>query len=154
MNIVLLQIGKTNSGYIEDGITEYSKRLLHYAKFEHKFIPAFKGSHKLSKQEQINKEAEILKKYLNDKYIIILLDETGKEYTSNQFSMFLQKKLNQSRDIVFVIGGPFGFSEELKQKYTKVALSKMTLTHQMVRLFFVEQLYRAFTILKGENYHH
>jgi len=154
MQIELLVIGNTHKGFIDEGINEYTKRLKHYVKFEQKFIPALKKTQKLSKDQQKKKEAELVNKNIDKKSIVILLDENGKEFSSEKFADFLQKKINQGQNITFIIGGPYGFSTELLAKYPKVALSKMTLTHQMVRLFFIEQLYRAFTILKGENYHH
>lgn len=154
MKIELLLIGSTHKGYIEEGINEYSNRLKHYVKFEQRFIPALKKTQKLSKEEQKKKEAELISKNIDKKSIVILLDENGNEYTSERFAKFIQKKMNQGQNITFIIGGPFGFSEDLKSKYPKIALSKMTLTHQMIRLFFIEQLYRVHTILKGENYHH
>jgi len=154
MRIELILIGDTQKGFIADGIQEYTKRLKHYIKFEQKIIKSIKNSHKLSFDEQKKREAELIKNVLIKKSIVILLDENGKEFTSPQFAKYLEKNLNTGQHITFVVGGAFGFSEELKNKYPLVALSKMTFSHQMIRLFFIEQLYRAFTILKGENYHH
>ncbi len=154
MQIELILIGDTQKGFIEVGIQEYAKRLKHYIKFEQKVIKSIKNSHKFSFDELKKREAELIKKTLNNKSIVILLDENGKEFSSPQFAKYLEKKINTGQDITFVVGGAFGFSEELKKKYQLIALSKMTFSHQMIRLFFIEQLYRAFTILKGENYHH
>ncbi len=154
MQITLLMIGNTENNFIADGIAEYEKRLKHYVKFQQKTINAPKNYKNLPKKELIKRESELLESNLNPASTVVLLDEIGKEYTSVEFSTWLQKKLNAGNDITFVIGGAFGFSNELRQKYPKIALSKMTFSHQMVRLFFIEQLYRAFTIIKGENYHH
>jgi len=130
------------------------QRLKHYVKFEQKILQSPKNIKNQSIQIQQKKESDLLAENINDKSIVVLLDEIGKEYTSEQFSNWLNKSMNTGQDITFVIGGAYGFSDELKSKYPKIALSKMTFSHQMIRLFFIEQLYRAFTILKGENYHH
>ncbi|MBN2663135.1 MAG: 23S rRNA (pseudouridine(1915)-N(3))-methyltransferase RlmH [Bacteroidales bacterium] len=154
MQIELLHIGNTHKGFIEEGINEYFNRLKHYVKFEMTYIQALKNTQKLNIEQQKKKEEELLLKSIDGKSAIILLDENGKEYSSPNFAKFIQNKMNQGQNITFIIGGPYGFTEELKTKYPKIALSKMTFSHQMVRLFFVEQIYRALTILKGENYHH
>lgn len=154
MQIELLHIGNTHKGFIEEGINEYINRLKHYVKFEMRYIQTSKNKQKLSIEQQKKKEEELILKLIDAKSAIILLDENGTEYSSPNFAKFIQKKLNQGQNITFIIGGPYGFTEELKSQYPKIALSKMTFSHQMVRLFFVEQIYRALTILKGENYHH
>ena len=154
MKITLLLIAETHKGFVSEGISEYMERLKHYIKFEMRIIQTLKNVKNLSIAEIQNREREIIEKNIDKKSTIILLDEKGKEYTSKEFSVFIQKNMNIGNDIVFVVGGAYGFNEQLKKKYTKVSLSKMTFSHQMVRLFFIEQLYRAFTIIRGENYHH
>ena len=156
MKITFLVLGKTEDSYLKDGIDNYLKRLKFYIKFEIQEIPELKNTKNLSPEQQKSKEAELINKYLNPGDHIILLDEKGDEFTSTQFSGFLNKKMIQSiQNLVFIVGGPYGFDEQIYQKANnKLSLSKMTFSHQMVRLFFVEQIYRAFTILKGEPYHH
>lgn len=155
MKFRLIQIGKTEEKYLKEGISIYEKRLKHYTKFEVEEIAALKGAKNLSQEEQKKKEGELLLDKLSNSDFVILLDEVGKEFNSPKFAQFLQKKMNSGLDITFIIGGPFGFSDEIYARANdKVALSQLTLTHQMVRLFFTEQLYRGFTILKGEKYHH
>ncbi len=154
MKITLLLIGETHKGFVSEGISDYKQRLKHYIKFEIKIIQTLKNIRNLSIAEIQNKESEMIENVIDKKSTIILLDEKGKEYTSKDFSVFLQKNMNIGNDIIFVVGGAYGFNEQLRKKYMKVALSKMTFSHQMVRLFFIEQLYRAFTIIRGENYHH
>ena len=132
------------------------KRLKHYIKFESEFIPDIKNAKNLSQKEQKEKEGDLILKKISPTDQIILLDEKGKDFSSMEFSKFLQKKMNSGvKQIVLVIGGPYGFSEKVYQKAIgKVSLSKMTFSHQMIRLLVVEQIYRAFTILKNEPYHH
>lgn len=155
MKIKLIQIGKTEEKYLQEGIAIYEQRLKHYVKFEVEEIPALKGAKNLSQDEQKRKEGEIILSKVQQSDFVVLMDEIGKEFNSPKFANYLQKRMNSGLDIIFVIGGPFGFSDELYTRANdKVALSQMTLTHQMVRLFFTEQLYRGFTILKGEKYHH
>ncbi len=154
MKITLIQIGKTDLDYIKSGILEYQKRLEHYVKFEIKELKNLKNLKNLSILQQKQKESEYIFENIDPKTQIFLLDENGKEHNSPQFAGWLEKKLNIGGDITFVIGGAYGFSEEIKKKYQSIALSRMTFSHQMIRLFFVEQLYRAFTIIKRENYHH
>ncbi len=156
MKITLIAIGKTDNNQMLSLIDDYIKRLGFYNSFEMEVIPDIKNAKNLS--ENLQKQAEgneILKKITNSE-ILILLDENGKNYTSEKFSEFLQKKMNSGlKNLVFVIGGPYGFSDEIYARANgKISLSSMTFSHQMVRLFFVEQLYRAFTILKNEPYHH
>jgi 23S rRNA (pseudouridine1915-N3)-methyltransferase len=154
MQITFLAIGNTDLGFISDGIKIYTERLKHYVKFEIKIIQNIKNIKNLTIELQKIKESEYIETTLNSKSINILLDENGEQFTSEQFANWLQKKMNLGLDLTFVIGGSYGFDEKMKKKYTKIGLSKMTFSHQMIRLFFVEQLYRAFTIIKGENYHH
>jgi len=156
MTIKLLAIGKTDSRSLLQLISEYENRLKHYVKFELEIIPDIKNVKNLPEKQQKEKEGEAILKKLNPTDTLILLDENGKQYSSVDFSDFLQGKMNSgTRQLVLVIGGPYGFSDALYQKAEgKISLSKMTFSHQMIRLFIVEQLYRAFTILRNEPYHH
>jgi 23S rRNA (pseudouridine1915-N3)-methyltransferase len=156
MNIKLIAIGKTDNKNLNALIEEYTKRLGFYIKFDLEVIPDIKNAKNLSESEQKMKEGQLILGKLAPTDQLILLDENGKEYTSVGFSDFLQKKMNSGiKTVVFVIGGPYGFSEEVYQKAQgKVALSQMTFSHQMVRLFVIEQIYRGFTILNNEPYHH
>lgn len=156
MKITLILNGKTEDDYIQKGIAIFEQRLKHYLSFESIVIPALKNTKALSVEQQKQKEGELVLKHLQPSDRLILLDENGKEYTSVQFSAFLQQQMNSGiKNLVLVVGGPYGFSEELyKRANGKISLSKMTFSHQMVRLFLVEQVYRAMTILKNEPYHH
>lgn len=156
MKISLLCIGKTDDKFIQEGIDKYLKRLKHYIQFNIVVLPDVKNVKNLSESQQKEKEAELFNKHLSSGDFIVLLDENGKEYTSVEFSSFIEKKMIASvQHLVFLIGGPYGFSPEIKQRANSfVSLSKMTFSHQMVRMFFAEQIYRAFTIMKGEPYHH
>lgn len=156
MNIRLLAIGKTDNKNLQILIDEYTKRLSFYIKFDLEVIPDIKNVKNLSENQQKEKEGELILSKLSATDQLILLDENGKSFSSVGFSDYLQKKMNAGiKTLVFVIGGPYGFSEEVYQKSQgKIALSEMTFSHQMVRLFFIEQLYRGFTILKNEPYHH
>lgn len=156
MNIRLLAIGKTDNKNLQILIDEYTKRLSFYIKFDLEVIPDIKNVKNLSENQQKKKEGELILSKLSATDQLILLDENGKSFSSVGFSDYLQKKMNAGiKTLVFVIGGPYGFSEEVYQKSQgKIALSEMTFSHQMVRLFFIEQLYRGFTILKNEPYHH
>jgi len=156
MTIKLLAIGKTDSASLQDLIVKYEKRLRHYIKFELEIIPDIKNVKNLSETQQKKKEGELILKNLNATDVLVLLDENGKQFGSVEFSDYLQKKMNSGiKQLVLVIGGPYGFSDTIYNKaQAKISLSKMTFSHQMVRLFLVEQLYRAFTILKNEPYHH
>lgn len=135
---------------------DYSKRLGHYIQFEMNVIPDIKNAKNLSETLQKKAEGDEILKRINASETLILLDENGKSYSSEKFSEFLQKKMNSGlKNLVFVIGGPYGFSDEIYDRANgKISLSSMTFSHQMVRLFFIEQLYRAFTILRNEPYHH
>lgn len=156
MKITLILNGKTEEDYLIKGISAYEKRLKHYLSFETIVIPALKNTKALSIEKQKEKEGELLFKEIENSDRLILLDENGKEYNSVEFSGFLQQQMNSGiKNLVFVVGGPYGFSDAVyKRANGKIALSKMTFSHQMVRLFFVEQLYRGMTILKNEPYHH
>ncbi len=156
MKIKLLCIGKTDDKNLVKLKTNYQLRLQHYIKFDLEIIPDIKKTKNLSEKQQKELEGELILKKLKPTDKLILLDEKGYEFQSVEFSRFIQKKMNSGiKQLVFVIGGPYGFSEEVYKNATgKVSLSKMTFPHQMVRLIFIEQLYRAFTILKREPYHH
>ena len=156
MKILLLVIGKTDEDYLITGIKKYVGRLGHYVSFEMKEIPDIRNRKTLSEEQQKKSESFLLLSQFQVGDYIILLDENGKQFTSVDFSENLEKLMaSGSKRIVFVIGGPYGFSQDVYAKANaKMSLSPMTFSHQMVRLIFVEQLYRAFTILKGEPYHH
>lgn len=156
MKISLLTIGKTEDKYLKEGIEIYLKRLKHYIPFRIAEIPELKNTKSLSREQQKSREAELIFKNIQSTDHIILLDENGKEFSSTDFSVYLNKKiLGGQQHLVFIVGGPYGFSEEVYERSNdRISLSKMTFSHQMIRLFFAEQLYRAFTILKGEPYHH
>ena len=156
MQIRLIAVGKTDHSAIQTLLEEYVKRLGFYIKFEMEIIPDLKNSKNLSETAQKEKEGELILKKVQTSDELVLLDEQGKQYSSVDFSDYLQKKMNAGlKQLIFVIGGPYGFSAEVYQRANgKISLSKMTFSHQMVRVFFVEQLYRAFTILRNEPYHH
>ena len=155
MKITLLVVGKTTSVQIESLIQEYLKRLTHYIPFVLQVIPELKNTKALTPEQQKLAEGELILRAINFSTDLVLLDEHGKEFRSVEFADYLQKRMSSGRDVVFVVGGPYGFSEAVYQRANgKISLSKMTFSHQMVRLFFVEQLYRAMTILRGEPYHH
>lgn len=156
MKITLLVIGKTDAGYFIDAVNEYQKRLEHYIPFEIQVIPDIKNTKSLTSEQQKEKEGELILKSLQAGDYIVLLDDKGKEYTSVQFANYIEKKTHTvSKRLVFIIGGPYGFSQTVYDKTNeKLTLSRMTFSHQMVRLIFVEQLYRAMTILNNEPYHH
>jgi len=156
MNIKLIVVGKTDDSNLIELISQYTKRLSHYVNFSIEIIPDIKQAKNLSELEQKAKEgAQILAK-ISPGDMLILLDEKGKQFTSLDFAAQLQKRMNSGvKQLVYVIGGPYGFSEEIYQKSQgKISLSNMTFSHQMIRLFFIEQLYRGFTILRNEPYHH
>lgn len=156
MTIKLIAIGKTDNKQLLSLITDYQKRLGFYIKFSLEIIPDIKNSKNLSEDLQKQKEGELILKKLSNTDTLILLDENGKQHDSVGFSDYLQKHMNSGiKQLVFVIGGPYGFSDEIYAKSKgKISLSKMTFSHQMIRLFFIEQLYRGFTILRNEPYHH
>jgi 23S rRNA (pseudouridine1915-N3)-methyltransferase len=156
MQIRLLAIGKTDNPSIQSLIDEYQKRLGFYVKFELEILPDIKNTKNLSESIQKEREGEQILKKLQPSDELILLDENGKQFNSVDFSEFVQKKMNSGlKQLIFVIGGPYGFSDSVYGRANgKISLSKMTFSHQMVRVFFIEQLYRAFTILRNEPYHH
>jgi 23S rRNA (pseudouridine1915-N3)-methyltransferase len=156
MNIKLIAIGKTDNKNLQLLMDEYTKRLSFYIKFETEIISDIKNAKNLSESQQKEKEGELILTKIIPTDQLILLDENGKQFASIDFADELQKKMNSGiKTLVFVIGGPYGFSDAVYSKAVgKISLSKMTFSHQMVRLFFIEQLYRGFTILKGEPYHH
>lgn len=156
MNIKLIAVGKTDHKNLQLLIDEYQKRLSFYIKFEFEILADIKNVKNLSESQQKEKEGELILSKIGLSDQLILLDENGKNYSSIDFASELQKKMNSGiKTLVFVIGGPYGFSAEVYEKAQgKISLSSMTFSHQMVRLFFIEQLYRAFTILKNEPYHH
>ena len=156
MTIKLLAIGKTDNKQLQVLIEDYTKRLGHYIKFELELIPDLKKVKHLSETQQKQKEGKLILAKMSSTDCLIILDENGKQFDSIEFSSYLQKHMNSGiKRLVFVIGGPYGFSEEVYKKANgKISLSKMTFSHQMVRLFVVEQLYRGFTILRNEPYHH
>ena len=156
MKIKLLSICKTEEKYLKEGIDLYIKKIVHYFPFEYEELPALKQTKNLNFAEQKKREGEMLLKKITPSDYVILLDDKGKQYSSIEFSDFLQQKMLQnSKQIVFVIGGAYGFSEEVYQrKNHALSLSSMTFSHQMVRLIFLEQLYRGASILKNEPYHH
>lgn len=156
MKITLYVIGKTDNAHI-DALTQlYIDRLKHYVNFTLEVIPDIKNVKNLSETQQKTVEADALLKKVHTSDFMCILDENGKKFTSEGFASFLQKKMNSGlKNLVFVIGGPYGFSDAIYQRAnTKISLSSMTFSHQMVRPFFVEQLYRGYTILKNEPYHH
>ncbi len=155
MNIKLIVVSKTDVPYIQTGIDEYVGRLKHYCDFELVTVPALKNMGKATPDEVKEKEGQLILKQLEKVDCVVLLDEHGKEYTSVDFAEYLQKQMNGGvRTLAFVVGGAFGFSPAVyAAAKSKISLSQMTFNHQMVRLFFLEQLYRAHTILRHEKYH-
>ena len=156
MTIKLLAIGKTDNQALLSLIEDYKKRLNFYIKFNFEIIPDLKKVKNLSEDQQKEKEGVLILKAINSADVVVLLDENGKQFDSIAFSSYLQKHMNSGKkQLVFVIGGPYGFSESVyKRAQGKLSLSKMTFSHQMVRLFIIEQIYRGFTILRNEPYHH
>lgn len=155
MKTVLILIGKTTNKYFVAGINDYCERINHYMPFEIKVIQEIKNTKSLTEDQQKIAEGSLILKLLQPSDTVVLLDEHGEEMRSVAFAKWLQGKQFNARRLVFVIGGPYGFSQEVYDRATElVSLSKMTFSHQMVRLIFTEQLYRACTIIKGEPYHH
>lgn len=155
MKITLLTIGDNEDKYLATGFELYGKRLQHYANFDTVTIPSQKNKSNSKEAAMLAESKEILKK-LASTDLVLLLDEKGKEFSSVEFSKQIQKYLNMpGKRMVFIIGGPYGFAPEIRERAQQtLSLSKMTFNHQMAKLFFLEQLYRAMTILKGEPYHH
>ena len=156
MKVVLLVVGKTTDRHFEAGIAEYASRLSHYLQFSIEVIPELKSTRSLSQGEQKEREAIMIAKALQPSDHVVLLDEHGTERTSMEFAAWMQRKMAMGlRRLVFVVGGPYGFADSVHMlAKEKVSVSRMTFSHQMVRLIFVEQIYRAMTILEGEPYHH
>ena len=156
MEISLIVIGKTNARYLQEGIEEYIKRLKHYIPYSITVLPDIKNTKKLTEEQQKEAEGKLMLDALKPGDCLVLLDERGKEFTSVAFADYLQRKMNAGlRRLVFVIGGPYGFSQSVYDRADeKISLSKMTFSHEMIRLFFTEQIYRAMTIQRGEPYHH
>lgn len=156
MKIIIVVIGKTDEAYLSTGIAKYLDRIKHYIPLEMKVIPDLKNTKSLSEEQQKNKEGELILQQIQPTDELVLLDEEGKVFSSRAFASFMEQKLLLGiKRLVFVIGGPYGFSADVYKRATaKVSLSKMTFSHQMVRLIFTEQLYRSMTILKNQPYHH
>lgn len=156
MKIVLLAVGKTSTDYLIKGIEGFIRRINHYVPMELSIIPDLKSTKGLTEETQKVREGQAMIAALQSGDVVVLLDERGKEYTSREFASQIDRKMVQGiKRLVFVIGGPYGFSQEMYDRANeKISLSRMTFTHEMVRLFFVEQIYRAMTILRGEPYHH
>jgi len=156
MKITLLTVGKTDVKWVSEGLDLYVSRLVHYVPFQVREIPELKNVSALSREQIKSREGELILKSLKAADEVVLLDEGGREFRSMDFAAWLGERISRgSRDIVFVIGGAYGFSKEVYSRAdSKLSLSKMTFSHQMVRTIFAEQLYRAFTILRGEPYHH
>lgn len=156
MKVVLLSLGKTDEDFYVQAMDIFRKRLSHYLPFDLEFVPDVKNTKNLSEKEQKNLEGEALLNRIQQGDYVVLLDDKGNQYSSVEFSRFIEKKLySVPKRLIFVVGGPYGFPDEVYRRANeKLSLSRMTFTHQMVRLVFVEQLYRAMTILNGEPYHH
>lgn len=155
MKITLLVVGKTTDNRLVELIDEYCRRLTHYVSFSLSVIPELKNAKNLSFEQQKTAEGELILKQVTSSTELILLDEHGRDYRSIEFADYLQRKMSAGRDVTFVVGGPYGFSPAVYDRADgKISLSRMTFSHQMIRLLFVEQIYRAMTILKGEPYHH
>lgn len=155
MKSELILIGKTSEKLYINGINDYAERINHYLPFAIRTIPALKNTKNITQEQQKQAEGEQILKLLQPSDTVVLLDEHGKENTSMEMAKWLANKRQTSKKLVFIIGGPYGFSQEVYNRANeKISLSKMTFSHQMVRLIFTEQLYRACTIIKGESYHH
>ena len=156
MKTILIQVGKTTSKDFQVIIDDYTSRVKHYCQFDIVTIPELKNTKALSQEQQKHQEGELILKQLQDSDYVVLLDEHGKEFRSIELASWIKKKQQTvSRNLIFIIGGPYGFSPEVYQRANeKLSLSKMTFSHQMIRMIFIEQLYRAYTIIRGEQYHH
>ena len=156
MNLILLTVGKTDVPWVKEGLDLYTSRLKHYVPFSVVEIPELKKVSSLTRQQIKEKEGELILKQVGPQDTLLLLDEHGRECRSLEFADFLEKQMNTgAKNLIFTVGGAYGFSDAVYERANwKLSLSKMTFSHQMVRTIFAEQLYRAFTILKGEPYHH
>ncbi len=155
MKITLLVVGKTTDSHLQALINDYEKRLLHYVPFSLQVIPELKNAKSLRQEQQKQAEGELILKAVDSSAMMVLLDEHGREYRSVDFAKYVNKLQGGGRNVTFVVGGPYGFSDAVYQRAEgKISLSQMTFSHQMIRFVFIEQLYRAMTILKGEPYHH
>lgn len=156
MKIILLVVGKTNDSWAKTAIAEYEKRLKHYLPFVIEVIPDLKSTKSMTEEQVKARESEFILEWNKPGDLMVLLDEKGNQYSSENFAGYLQKKMNSGiKNLIFVVGGPYGFSDSVYSACREtISLSKMTFSHQMVRVFFVEQIYRAMTILSGEPYHH
>ena len=155
MKTILLLVGKTQSKIFREGIDDYTNRIKHYMTFSITTIPELKNTKNITEEQQRQREGELILKEIQSADTVVLLDEHGSEFTSLKYADWLTQKQNTARRLVFVIGGPYGFSQDVYARANeKISLSRMTFSHQMVRLIFTEQLYRACTIIKGEPYHH
>ena len=155
MKTLLILVGKTTDRHFAAGIADYVERIGHYMPFELVTIPELRNTKNLTEEQQKQAEGELILKQLQPSDTVVLLDEHGKEYRSIEFARWLEQKRNTARRLIFIIGGPYGFSKDVYQRANEqVSLSKMTFSHQMIRLTFTEQIYRACTIIKGEPYHH
>lgn len=155
MKTTLVLIGKTVNKHFMANINDYCERISHYMPFDINVIPEIKNTKNLTEQQQKEREGEMILKSVNTSDTVVILDEHGDDFRSVEFASWLQKKQNTARRLVFVVGGPYGFSQAVyKRANEKISLSKMTYSHQMVRVIFTEQIYRACTIIKGEPYHH
>jgi len=156
MKITLILTGKTEESYIIEGVSKYEKRLSHYISFTQIVIPELKNTKSLDFLQIKEKEADNQLKYIEKSDFVLLLDEKGKEFTSKEFAGFIQQRMNSSiKNLVFVVGGAYGFSDRIyAAAKDKISLSKLTFSHQIIRLIFMEQLYRAFSIIRNEPYHH
>lgn len=155
MKITFLTVGKTTFPFVKEGCDIFIKRIRHYTTFEYIEIPELKNTSSLSKEQIKEKEAELILKYVKNTDKVVLLDERGKNFTSIEWSKELEKEIvSGTRSLIFIVGGAYGFSKTIYERANgKLSLSSMTFSHQIIRLFFIEQLYRAFTIIKGEPYH-
>ncbi len=155
MKITLLVVGKTTDARLVSLIDDYLQRLTHYVPFEMAVIPELRNAKSLSESQQKEREGQEILRYATPAVEMILLDEHGREMRSVDYAQWLQKKMSAGRDLLFVVGGPYGFSPAVYDRADgKISISQMTFSHQMIRLLFVEQIYRAMTILRGEPYHH
>lgn len=155
MKVKFLLTGKTDFDFIEKGISLYTDRIVHYLPFEIIVIPDLKNTKTLTPEQVKTKEGELQLTRINENDYVVLLDDKGKDFTSLEFANYLNKKMSSCKSLVFLIGGAYGFSKALYERVNdKISLSKLTYSHQIVRVIFLEQLYRAMTILKHEKYHH